>query len=41
VLRGYRVAQLVIQQVAVVRWAVVEALDATDRGAGGFGHSGR
>lgn len=38
--RGDRIAQLVIQQFATVRWAEVDTLDGNDRG-GGFGHSGR
>jgi dUTP pyrophosphatase len=38
--RGDRVAQLVIQAVANVKWQVTEDLDGADRG-GGFGHSGR
>jgi len=38
--RGQRIAQLVIQPVARVTVAVREALDQTDRGAGGFGHTG-
>ena len=38
--RGDRIAQLVIQQVPVVKLVEVEELDETDRGAGGFGSSG-
>ena len=38
--RGDRIAQLVIQQVPVVRLQEVAELDETDRGAGGFGSSG-
>ncbi len=41
VMHGMRVAQLVIAPVAQVRIDVVEALDATDRGEGGFGSTGR
>lgn len=37
---GDRIAQLVIQKVACVEWNVVEALDETQRGTGGFGSSG-
>ena len=40
VVRGDRIAQLVIQEVAVTNWQVVERLEGEDRG-GGFGHSGR
>lgn len=39
--RGDRVAQLVFQQVLPVEWEVINQLDATARGAGGFGHTGR
>lgn len=37
---GDRIAQLVIQKVEAVVWDVVESLDETERGAGGFGSSG-
>ncbi len=40
VTRGERIAQLVIQQVAHVRFAEVEALPETERGEGGFGSTG-
>jgi dUTP pyrophosphatase len=39
--RGERVAQLVVAAHATVQWQPVEQLPATDRGAGGFGHTGR
>ena len=39
--RGDRIAQLVVAPVARVAWDEVEDLDATSRGAGGFGHTGR
>ncbi len=38
--RGDRIAQLVIAAHAQARWRVVEALDDSDRGAGGFGSTG-
>jgi dUTP pyrophosphatase len=38
--RGDRIAQLVIAPVVNAEWREVPALDATDRGAGGFGHTG-
>ena len=38
--RGDRVAQLVLAPVTQAAWAEVEDLDATDRGAGGFGSTG-
>ena len=37
---GDRIAQLVIQKVENVAWSVVDSLDATERGEGGFGSSG-
>ncbi len=39
--RGDRIAQLVIQRVEQAEWEEVDALDETERGLGGFGHSGR
>ncbi len=39
--RGERVAQLVVARVAGVRWQECETLEATARGAGGFGSTGR
>lgn len=41
VVRGERVAQLVIQRVEHVAFPVVDSLDDTERGAGGWGSSGR
>lgn len=38
---GERIAQLVVAPVARAAWREVEALDATARGEGGFGSSGR
>ncbi len=38
---GERIAQLVVVPVVQVRLEVVEAFTATERGAGGFGSSGR
>lgn len=37
---GDRIAQLVLQQVPKIEWVPVETLDETDRGEGGFGHTG-
>ena len=37
---GGRIAQMVIAKHEQVEWNVVEVLDETERGAGGFGHSG-
>ena len=39
--RGDRIAQLVVSPVVHVEWADGEALGATPRGEGGFGHTGR
>lgn len=38
--RGDRVAQLVIAPIASAVWREVETLDETERGSGGFGHTG-
>lgn len=39
--RGQRIAQLVVQAVAHCELVEVAELPATERGAGGFGHTGR
>ena len=39
--RGDRVAQLVIQRIEPVQFTLVDDLSTTERGTGGFGHSGR
>ena len=39
--RGERVAQLVVAPVARIAWTPVEALPASERGARGFGSTGR
>jgi dUTP pyrophosphatase len=39
--RGDRIAQLVVAPVTQVTWLETQALEATVRGAGGFGSSGR
>jgi len=41
VVRGERIAQLVIQAVEHADLVEVDVLDDTDRGQGGFGHTGR
>lgn len=38
---GERIAQLVVARHEVVEWQPVEQLDDTERGAGGFGHTGK
>lgn len=37
---GERIAQMVIARHETVEWETVEALDATERGEGGYGHTG-
>jgi len=37
---GDRICQMVLNRVPQVEWMPVDTLDDTDRGAGGFGHSG-
>jgi dUTP pyrophosphatase len=39
--RGARIAQFVLQRVPRVEWVEAERLTDTERGAGGFGHTGR
>ena len=38
---GDRIAQTVVARHETVEWTPVEALDETERGAGGFGHTGK
>ncbi len=38
---GDRIAQLVIARYEQAEWEAVEALDSTERGDGGFGHTGK
>lgn len=38
---GERIAQMVIARHETIEWEPVEVLDETERGTGGFGHSGR
>lgn len=40
IVRGDRIAQLVLAPVTVAEWREVEALDGTARGEGGFGSTG-
>ena len=40
IVRGDRIAQMVIQKVCRVQWEVVEDLSPTERNQGGFGHTG-
>lgn len=38
---GERICQMVIAQHAQVEWTEVDEIDETERGAGGFGHTGK
>jgi dUTP pyrophosphatase len=38
--RGDRIAQMIVGPVSRVFWDLVETLDETERGRGGFGHTG-
>jgi dUTP pyrophosphatase len=38
---GDRIAQMVFQQVAKIIWQPVNVINETDRGSGGFGHTGK
>ena len=38
---GERIAQMVIARHEQAEWELVDVLDETERGAGGFGHTGR
>lgn len=40
IIRGARIAQLVLARVERFVWRVTPALDETQRGSGGFGHTG-
>lgn len=38
---GERICQMVVAQHAQVQWHEVESISSTERGAGGFGHTGK
>lgn len=38
---GDRIAQLVLQSIELIEWKLVDQLNETDRGTGGFGHTGK
>lgn len=38
---GDRIAQLVLAPVTQLKWHETDSLDSTERGAGGFGHTGK
>lgn len=38
---GERICQMVVAQYQQIEWQTVESLDETERGTGGFGHTGK
>ncbi len=38
--RGDRIAQMILAPVSKIKWNAVDSLDETERGHGGFGHTG-
>jgi dUTP pyrophosphatase len=38
---GDRIAQIVFQKIEKMEWQLVDSLETTQRGAGGFGHTGK
>lgn len=38
---GDRIAQMVLQKVETINWLPAEIINETERGAGGFGHTGK
>ncbi len=41
ILHGDRIAQMVIQTIEKVDWVITSAINTTQRGEGGFGHTGK
>ncbi|HYQ59035.1 MAG TPA: dUTP diphosphatase [Draconibacterium sp.] len=41
IVNGERICQMVVAAHETVEWNLVEALEETERGAGGFGHTGK
>ena len=41
ILPGDRIAQMVVQKVEKVGWALSESIEETQRNDGGFGHTGK
>jgi dUTP pyrophosphatase len=39
--RGERIAQMVINKIEQIEWEIVEVLEESERGTGGFGHTGK
>lgn len=40
IVNGDRIAQMVLQKIETLEWKLESLLEKTDRGSGGFGHSG-
>jgi dUTP pyrophosphatase len=40
IIKGDRIAQMVLVPVVQIEWSIVSALDETQRAEGGFGHTG-
>ena len=38
---GDRIAQMVLQKVEKINWQTVDSINETERGSGGFGHTGK
>lgn len=38
--QGDRIAQMIVSKVEQVTWNIVDSLEETERGNGGFGHTG-
>jgi len=41
IVNGDRIAQMIVAKHETVQWQAVEALEETDRGEGGYGHTGK
>jgi dUTP pyrophosphatase len=41
IMRGMRIAQMVIAKFEKVNWNLIDELSTTDRGASGFGYTGQ
>lgn len=38
---GERIGQIVLNKISKIEWEIVETLEETERGTGGFGHTGK
>jgi dUTP pyrophosphatase len=41
IMHGDRIAQMVVHKVEKIKWKQVKKISATQRGDGGFGHTGK